>query len=98
MNLLITPGADMESVNLFLLGAIAMACFAIGLFFLRYWFSSRDRFFAFFALSFWIEAVNRVAMAVGHTWSESAPVHYGVRLISYGLILYAIWDKNRPGR
>lgn len=88
----------MASANLFLLGAVGMACFAIGLFFLRYWLRSRDRFFAFFALSFWIEAVNRVSMAVTHSWSENAPEHYAVRLVSYGLILYAIWDKNRPGR
>ena len=82
----------------FLLGAIALTCFAIGMFFLRYWRSGRDRFFLFFALSFWIEAANRVAMAVTQSWSEELPVHYLIRLFSYGLILCAIWDKNRPDR
>jgi hypothetical protein len=85
-------------MNQFLLGAIALACFAIGLFFLRFWNSGRDRFFLFLALSFWIEAANRAAMAFTQSWNEAAPVHYLVRIVSYGLIVFAIWDKNRPGR
>jgi hypothetical protein len=85
-------------MNQFLLGAIAMACLAIGVFFLRYWLSGRDRFFLFLALSFWIEAVNRVDMALAGTSSEDAPTHYLIRLVSYGLIVFAIWDKNRPGK
>ena len=82
-------------MNQLLLGGIAVGCFAVGLFFLRYWRSSRDRFFLFLMLSFWIEALNRVDMAVNHSWNEESPVHYVVRLVSYGLILMAIWDKNR---
>jgi hypothetical protein len=85
-------------MNELLLGAIAMGSFVAGLYFLRYWRSTRDRFFLCFALSFWIEAANRVAMAVTHAWSEDAPLHYLVRLASYGLILWAVWDKNRPSR
>jgi len=57
--------------------------------------SSGDRFFLFFMLSFWIEAANRLAMASGGTLNEDSPLHYLVRLVSYGLILVAIWDKNR---
>ena len=82
----------------FLLGGIAVASFAVGVFFMRYWRSSGDRFFLFFALSFWIEAANRVDMALGASWNESTPVHYIVRLVSYALILLAIWDKNRSRR
>lgn len=86
------------SMNQFLLGGIAVASFAVGLFFLRYWRSSGDRFFLFLMLSFWIEAVNRVDMALERSWDEDLPVHYLVRLVSYGLILLAIWDKNRKSR
>lgn len=81
-----------------LLGAIAVGCFIAGLFFLRYWRSTRDRLFLFFMLSFWIEAGNRVHMALNASWRETEPAHYLVRLLSYALILIAIWDKNRPGR
>lgn len=85
-------------VNHFLLGGIAVASFAVGLFFLRYWRSSGDRFFLFLMLSFWIEAANRVDMSITSSWNEDLPVHYMVRLVSYGLILFAIWDKNRKSR
>lgn len=81
-----------------LLGATAAGCFVVGLGFLRYWRSTRDRFFLFFMLSFWIEAANRVHMAMTGAWNEDDPVHYLVRLLSYALIVAAIWDKNRPRR
>lgn len=77
-----------------LIGAIAATSFAIGLFFLKYWRSSRDRFYLLFSASFFIEAVNRAAMgAIGS--SELEPLHYSIRLLTYGLIVIAIWDKNR---
>ena len=80
-----------------LLGAIAALSFVAGLFFLRYWRSTGDRFFLFFMLAFWLEAGNRVAMALARIWSEDeSPLHYLVRLVSYLLILVAIWHKNRP--
>ncbi|MEO6276994.1 DUF5985 family protein [Roseateles sp.] len=81
-----------------LVGGIAAGCFVVGLVFLRYWRSTRDRFFLFFMLSFWIEAANRVHMAMTASWNEGDPVHYSVRLLSYALIVVAIWDKNRPKR
>jgi hypothetical protein len=82
-------------MNEFLLGGTAVACFAVGLFFLSYWRSSRDRFFLFLMLSFWIEACNRIHMVANHAWNEDAPGHYLVRLLSFALILLGIWDKNR---
>jgi hypothetical protein len=77
-----------------LMGAIASASFVAGLFFFRFWRDSRDKFFLYFALSFWIEAVNRVALGV-FAGSELQPVFYGVRVIAYGLIVAAILQKNR---
>jgi Family of unknown function (DUF5985) len=82
-------------MNEALLGGIAVANFVVGLFFLRYWRSSGDRFFAFLLASFWIEAANRAIMVMTDSWNEDAPVHYLVRLVSYGLIVWAILDKNR---
>lgn len=86
---------DLTHVNEILLGAIAALSAVAGLFFWRYWRSTQDRFFLLFALSFWIEAANRVHIALTHGWSEDAPVNYLVRLVSFGLILAAIWGKNR---
>ena len=59
-------------MNQFLVGAIAVACFAIGLFFLGHWHRSHDRFFLYLMLSFWIEAANRVDMAITQSWNEAA--------------------------
>lgn len=78
-----------------MLGGIAVASFVVGLFFVNYWRSSGDRFFLWLTASFWIEALNRVVMVASGVWNEDAPVHYFVRLVSYGLILVAIWEKNR---
>jgi hypothetical protein len=86
------------AVNELLLGGIAVACAVAGLFFFRYWRSSRDRFFLFFAISFWCESANRLHMGLTAAWNETQPSHYLVRLVCYGLILFAIWDKNRPRR
>lgn len=82
-------------MNEALLGAMAATCFAVGLFFLRYWLSTRDRFFLYFAVSFWLEAGSRGAMAILRSWSDDNPVHYLPRLLAYVLILVAIWEKNR---
>jgi hypothetical protein len=86
-----------DTLRLLLVGATAMAWFVAGLFFLRYWRSTHDRFFLLFALAFWIEAANRVDLGLSRSWSEASPLHYSIRLVAYLLILYAIWHKNRPG-
>jgi hypothetical protein len=85
-------------VNEMLLGAIAMAAFVAGLFFLRFAIRSRDRLFVFFAVSFWIECVGRILIGLSASWGEDRPGVYLLRLLSYGLILFAIWDKKRPPR
>jgi len=81
-----------------LTGAIAVGWLIAGLFFFRFWRHTRDRFFLWFALSFWIEAGNRVALGVWAGATEHTPTLYGLRVIAYGLILLAIWQKNRPRR
>jgi hypothetical protein len=84
-------------MNGILVGAIAMGSFVAGLFFLRFWKSTGDRFFLFFAVSFFIEGLNRLLL--GQSMQEEGPqqsIFYLLRVIAYGLILYAIWEKNRP--
>ena len=77
-------------------GAIAVGWLAAGLFFFRFWRHTRDRFFLWFALSFWLEAGNRIALGTIAATREDNPVIYGLRVVAYGLILLAIWQKNRP--
>lgn len=86
---------EYTSTSLMTIGAIAALSFVIGCFFLRFWRVTRDRFFLLFGLSFWIEAFNRVLQGAVPAWREDMPAYYLVRLLAYGLILYAIIDKNR---
>lgn len=79
-------------------GAAAMAWLACAMFFLRFWRQSKDRLFAFFALTFTLLASNSVAGGLLDVSDERRHYIYVVRLIAFLLILYAIWDKNRAGR
>jgi hypothetical protein len=82
-------------MNQVLLGAIAMGCLTISLFFLRFWRKTRDRFFLYFAASFLVEGVNRAVLGLTAITREVEPFIYIIRLISFLLILIAIVDKNR---
>lgn len=79
-----------------LTGAICMGSLVITLFFLRFWRNSGDRFFLYFALSFFIEGLHRLYSALSAAGAEDAPLHYLIRLLAYGLILWAILEKNLP--
>lgn len=85
-------------MNQLLVGAIAMASLVASLFFLRFWKTTRDRFFLFFSLAFFVEGLNRIALApVSGSGDDLLDYsYYLLRLLSYGLILFAILDKNRP--
>ncbi len=83
-------------MDLMLAGAGAMGSMVIGLFFLRFWRNSGDRFFLYFALSFLIEGGHRVYASLTPGMSEDSPFHFLLRLLSYCLILWAIACKNWP--
>ncbi|WP_202594004.1 DUF5985 family protein [Noviluteimonas dokdonensis] len=78
-----------------MLGMISMGCAVAALLFLRFWRTSRDRFFVFFAAAFAIEAVNRAVFAyIGPGASEYQLGYVLARLVAFALILVAILDKN----
>ena len=81
-------------MDFMLLGAISMASLIAGLFFLRFWKDTGDRFFLFFAVSFLIEGVNRAALGFSDDPNEGRPLFYFVRFLSFLLILIAIVQKN----
>ncbi|SNS50995.1 hypothetical protein SAMN06265795_103139 [Noviherbaspirillum humi] len=82
-------------MNQMLAGAIAMAWLIPGVFFLRFWTVTRDRFFLFFAAAFIIESANRVFFWQQADITEDLQPYYLIRLAAYVLILIAILDKNR---
>ncbi|MFL6673698.1 MAG: DUF5985 family protein [Massilia sp.] len=85
-------------MNNILTGAIAMGSFVIALFFLRFWRTTGDRFFLYFSLSFLIEGLHRIYFALNNDGGEDSPLHYLIRLLAYGLILWAIVEKNLPSK
>lgn len=85
-------------MNSFLHGAITVSFLVSGLFFLRFWFETRDRLFLLFALSFWLQAATRLALSLVGQPEEDRTVLYLVRLVAFGLIIVAIAMKNVQGR
>lgn len=73
-----------------------MACWVVGLFFLRFWKKTQDRLFAIFAVAFWMLAIERIVLAAMNETSESRGYIYIIRFFAFILILWAIADKNRP--
>lgn len=81
----------------FIGGALVMSSTLVGLFFLRFWRRTQDRFFLFFALAFWILGLNWLMLAI-EKQEETRTVFYGLRLVAFALILWAIWEKNRAAQ
>lgn len=82
-------------IESFLLGIIVTASLTAGMFFLKFWRTTRDPLFLAFALAFTIEGLNRTAILFLERPSEGSPSIYIVRLLAFLLILAAIVWKNR---
>jgi hypothetical protein len=72
-----------------------MGCLAVAIVFLRHWRRSLDRLFIAFAAAFGILALDYAVLAVTMVGAEWRPYVFGVRLVAFGLILFAVIDKNR---
>jgi hypothetical protein len=81
-----------------LTGAVAMASSVAALFFLKFWRQTRDRFFLFFSIAFGLDAVTRFVLGMTEPSNETEPLFYIARLITFGLIIVAIIQKNRPSK
>lgn len=82
-------------MKLILLGAIAMACLVICVIFIRFWATTRDRFFLFFAVSFAIAGIGRLMLGILPHTDDQTPLIYLTQLFAFLVIIYAIADKNR---
>lgn len=84
----------MSSLSSLLSGAVAMASFAVTLFFLKFWRQTLDRFFLLFALAFGLDAATRVVLGLTRISAEIEPLFYFARLLTFALIIAAIVVKN----
>ncbi len=79
----------------FLYGAAAMGFAAGGLYFYRFWRTSRDPLFRLFAIAFWLFAIDRVILGAVPLANELRVYVFALRLIGFCLILWGIYGKNR---
>jgi len=86
-----------DELHHFLLGCVVVACAVAGLHFLRFWRRSGERLFLIFGVAFWTLGVNWLALAFTRQ-DEARTWLYVLRLLAFVLILWGIWDKNRPRR
>lgn len=81
-----------------MLGATAIGCLFAAVFFARFWFQTRDRFFGWFTVAMVLLAVNWLGVLYIDPASEAHHDVYFVRLLAFLMIGGAIIDKNRtPG-
>jgi len=79
----------------FQLGASAVSCLAIALFFLRFWRDTRDRLFAAFAGAFLMFGVNRFILTLTSEGADGRIYAYLLRFLAFVLVVWGIVDKNR---
>jgi hypothetical protein len=80
---------------LFLSGMLAAGYLVAAGFFLRFWRQTRDRLFISFSVAFAILAVQRALLVEEFALVENKTWAYGLRLLAFLVILYAIIAKNR---
>ena len=76
-------------------GALTLAYATIALFFYKFRARSGDRLFTLFSAAFLILASQRLVLTVAREWGEDSVWLYGLRLLAFVVIVYAIIDKNR---
>jgi hypothetical protein len=81
--------------SLLLSGVLAGGYSVAALFFLRFWRTSRDRLFLYFAAAFALLTVHRIMLSWAVESGGNTILFYVVRLVAFVLILFAIVDKNR---
>ena len=82
----------------FLSGAVAFGFLVCGLFFMRYWWRTRDELFLAFSLAFALLGMGQAVIALANIPTEERGSIYLIRLAAFLLILIAIYRKNRSRR
>ena len=95
----------MMNLHIEFISGIYMTTFLFsGIFFLKFWRASKDRFFLYFALACELIAIERILLffVAGYSPlpapSEARTYAYIIRMIAFALILTAIIEKNRNAR
>ncbi|MEJ0018049.1 MAG: DUF5985 family protein [Acetobacteraceae bacterium] len=86
-------------LNTYLAGMVTASFLASGLFFLKFWWRSRDLLFVAFAVAFWLLALNAALVVMWPEPHERRTWFYLLRVAAFLLIAAAIVRKNaaEPG-
>jgi hypothetical protein len=76
-------------------GLLIGAYLTVALYFLRFWRDTRDRLFLLFACAFALLALQRFGLTLVASHSVYETWLYLLRIFGFGMILFAIVDKNR---
>lgn len=80
-------------------GAILLGFLLIGAFFWRFWTTTRESIFVFFAVAFCLMAFERLLLLLEGIEATDRPLIYLTRLIAFLVIIVGIWRANgrKPG-
>ena len=82
----------------FMAGAISAGLLIAGLFFLKFWRTTRDGLFLAFAAAFALLALGQTILVLVPVPDENIAGVYLLRLSAFLLIIWAILRKNFKGR
>ncbi|HRO67973.1 MAG TPA: DUF5985 family protein [Pseudobdellovibrionaceae bacterium] len=82
----------------FLVGAITMASFVIGLFFIKFYLRTRDRLLLLFGNAFLLLGVERILLMGVSQEYEARSFIYFIRLVAFSMIIIGIVLKNRESK
>lgn len=82
---------------IFLSGAIAAGFLIAALFFLRFWKTTGDSLFLWFASAFLLLGAVQAILALTNMPVEERSWFYLIRLAAFSMILLGIAQKNRAG-
>lgn len=88
----------LTNMGAFLVGAIMMASFVIGLFFIKFYWRTKDRLLLLFGNAFILLGVERILLMGVPQEFESRSFIYVIRLVAFSMIIIGIVLKNRESK
>jgi hypothetical protein len=85
----------MIALQTFLGGMVTAGFLVAALFFLRFWKRTRDDLFIAFAVAFLLLGAGQALVTLSDMPIEERSPLFLLRLAAFGLIIAAIWRKNR---
>jgi hypothetical protein len=88
----------MAAEVVFLSGMATMGFLVASLFFMRFWWRTRDRLFLAFSAAFVLFAINQGLISLSEFPREEQSVFYLLRFAGFAILVGAIIAKNLKGR